>query len=72
MSENGWSEHKLYVTKELESQKKTNGEQWDEITNLKIEQTKLKIKAGVWGALGAAIPVILGLLIFLLRRLLLS
>lgn len=64
---NGWMEWKNYVVKELDTQKRTDEDQWEEITKLKVEQAVLKVKSGIWGAIGALIPIIVALLIYLVR-----
>lgn len=38
------------------------------ILKLSNENSELKVKAGIWGGLGAAIPVAIGLLIYLMNR----
>ena len=36
-------------------------------TNIRVDIGALKVKAGVWGALGGSIPVVIGLGLWLLR-----
>jgi len=65
---NGWSEYEKLVMSTLERY-----QTWLENINLKLEQvnteiTKLKIKAGVWGALAGMIPVAITILIYLLMK----
>jgi len=39
------------------------------ITSLKVDVAQLKIKAGIWGLIGGAIPVCTAILVWLLRSL---
>lgn len=63
---NGWNEWSKFVLKELE-RLNTCYERLDEkLDNMTNEITALKLKAGVWGALAGAIPVVVAILIWLL------
>ena len=42
---------------------------YEQVTQLRIDVAKLKIKAGIWGALSGAIPVLLGLSIWIIKTL---
>lgn len=77
--ENGWNEWSKFVLKELERQSDCIDEVNKSIARLthdmnkrfeevNIEIATLKVKAGLWGALGGAIPVALGLLIMFIKR----
>lgn len=66
--ENGWNEWSKFVLKELErlnhcyeNLNKTAG-------RIQTEIAMLKVKSGIWGAIGGAIPVMIGLVIWLLRE----
>lgn len=54
---NGWKEWSKYVLKELEriSDQQTKIEK--DIHNISIEIAMLKVKSGVWGLIGGALPV---------------
>lgn len=39
-----------------------------QIKNIEIQVATLNVKSGVWGAMGGAIPVAIGLLVWLLTR----
>ena len=39
-----------------------------QIKNIEIQVATLNVKAGVWGAMGGAIPVAVGLLVWLLTK----
>jgi len=80
---NGWDEWKRYVLGEL---KRVSDEQTDmrkenvaqhvailsSISDLKSDLSALKVKAGVWGLIGGAIPVSIGLLIWVFESVLRS
>jgi len=63
---NGWSKWGQHVLKELERQDKCIGELTEKINNLIVENALLKLKSGVWGAIGAAIPILIAIIIWLL------
>ena len=74
---NGWEEWGKYVLKALEAGDNSRAQLTKEIKELRLSlaamqadlaviRTELKIKAGVWGALGAAIPTIVILAVQLL------
>ena len=64
---NGWNEWSKYVLKELE-RLNTCYERLDEkLDKVNNDIITLKLKAGVWGALAGAIPVIVTILIWFLR-----
>ena len=65
---NGWNEYSRLVISEL---KRLSS--WCKIIDEKLAQSnieiaKLKVKAGFWGLLGGAIPVIIGIGVYLLTR----
>jgi len=71
---NGWQEWQKYVLKAIEKQDEKTGKIFDKIdevkvdvAGLKVDVSALKVKAGVWGLIGGAIPVIVGLGIWFLR-----
>ena len=65
---NGWHEWSRYVLKELERLNVNQEEMNEKITNILIEIGMLKVKAGVWGLVGGAIPVIGVGLIWLISK----
>lgn len=76
--DNGWREWSKHVLKELE---RLNAcyivldEQIDDkiddlkkcIGEIKLDIAKLKVKAGIWGAIGAAIPILITLAIMAIK-----
>jgi len=62
MSEN-FEEHALFIMKELERLGKAIDRLDEKMASLKFDIEALKIKSGLWGAAGAAIPVV-GLLLY--------
>jgi len=66
---NGWNEWSRHVLAELvrldqcykeirEDSEKRDKERVKEVVCLKTEMAALQVKAGLWGAVGAAIPII--------------
>lgn len=64
--ENGWGEWKRRVLFQLEEQGKEIHSMREQITELKMELTKLQIKAGVWGAVAGLLPGVSALVWYLL------
>jgi len=71
---NGWAEYRKLVLKELEDLHTTSDKIKDELNAIKNEQAKikeeiatLKVKSGVWGMMGGAIPVIIALVLWLMK-----
>jgi hypothetical protein len=60
---NGWGEWANYVLKELERQEEEDKSIKLCMTELKIKVAELNIKSGLWSAIGAAIPVLMLILI---------
>ncbi len=54
---NGWAEHSIYVRKELT--RLSDGQDCivQKINDLRVQVAMLKVKSGVWGAVGAMIPI---------------
>ena len=71
MYDNGWQEWSKHVLAELkrlsDSYDKLDSKFDEQFNKLSVEIAKLKVKAGVWGMLGGALPVVIGLLIWLLQ-----
>lgn len=69
---NGWEEWSKYVLKELERLNEAEEHIKKDISKIKISlatlETEMKLKAGIWGTIGAAIPIT----ILLVTRLLLE
>jgi hypothetical protein len=68
--DNGWREWSKYVLKELERLNSCIIDINEKasisvgcITTLKTEIAKLKVKSGIWGVIGGAIPVLILLII---------
>jgi hypothetical protein len=55
--ENGWDQYKLHVTAELKRMNACQRDMKNELSAIRIEIARLQAKAGMWGAVGAAIPV---------------
>jgi hypothetical protein len=67
----GWNEWSRHVLRELERINQQGEKLHDEVADLRqdlaVVRTELRLKAGIWGAIGAAIPVIVMLAIQLLK-----
>ena len=63
-----WSRHVLAELKRLSDKSDQLDRKLDDrLTQLAVEIAKLKVKASVWGMLGGALPVLIGLLVWLLE-----
>ena len=63
-----WSRHVLAELKRLsDNYDRLDSRIDDRFNELYVEIAKLKVKAGVWGMLGGALPVVIGLLVWLLQ-----
>tara|TARA_Y100000310_G_C20348592_1_gene653223 strand:- start:207 stop:419 length:213 start_codon:yes stop_codon:yes gene_type:complete len=58
---NGWNEWAKHVLQTGERHEERLEEIRKEMTRIRIEIGMLKIKAGIWGVLGGAIPVAIAL-----------
>ena len=67
--ENGWDQWAKFVLKELERLNVSYEALRKETSKIHAEVATLKVKAGLWGAAGAAIPVLLALAIQLMLML---
>ena len=65
---NGWNEYEKLVMAELDRLNAAVGCMSAEVTGIRVEIAMLKVKAGMWGAVGACIPVIMMLAIEFLRK----
>jgi Sec-independent protein secretion pathway component TatC len=63
-----WTEWRKHVLLELERHSKLYETMTKDIQAIRADIILLKMKAGLWGALAGAIPVILMILIYLLRE----
>ncbi len=59
---NGWREWSKYVLKELERNNADHDKILAKMTTIEGEIVALKVKAGMWGLMGGAIPVIVAML----------
>ncbi len=63
-----WAEWRRYVLMELERMNECYDSLKTEAVNLKVEIAMLKVKSGIWGAVGAAVPIIILLAIQFLTK----
>ncbi len=66
---NGWSVWGKHVLEELKRLNTAQAQIEKQVTRIHIEIATLKVKSGVWGLVGGAIPVMLGLTYMLLKNL---
>lgn len=59
---NGWNQHQIYVIKELERLNSNYELLSKEVQQVREDIATLKVKSGVWGAVGAAVTAVLFLL----------
>jgi hypothetical protein len=64
---NGWNSWGKHVLAQLEQNTKDHADIHAQLVKVQVEIATLKVKSGVWGAAGAAIPVIIGLGIWALK-----
>ena len=64
----GWDQWAVFVLKELERLNAHYEALRKEVGKIHTEIATLKVKAGLWGAMGAAIPVLLMLAVQLMQR----
>ena len=55
-AENGWSEYKRTILRQLEDLERENDKLREELTRTKIEVAMLNVKAGVFGLVGGLLP----------------
>jgi len=71
MPNDDWEKWSVFVLKELERLNDCYEESRKELTRIGNEittlKTEMKIKGGIWGAIGAMVPICVGLLIYLAR-----
>lgn len=65
---NGWTEYQRLVMSTLEAHEKKLEGIANALTDIKVELGMLKVKAGVWGLVGGAIPAIAAVLLVLLKH----
>ena len=64
-----WTKYSFYVLKQIETLVASDEDHEKRFNKINEDLVQLKIKAGVWGLLGGAIPVLIGIGVFFLRTL---
>jgi len=69
MAPNGddWPTWSKYVVEELKDNKKWHEKHSEKLTLVRIDIRELKLKCGVWGVVGGAIPVAIGFAVWFLK-----
>lgn len=68
--EDEFAEYKIWIEKTLERFENSLCEIKRDLTEIKSDISAIKVKAGMWGLIGSAIPVCIGLAVFLIKALL--
>lgn len=63
-----WKEHQIHVLAELKRLNECYYRLDARIVRIGIDLSNLKAKAGIWGLFGGAIPIIIGLGIWFLKK----
>ncbi len=64
---NGWSQWENHVLAELKRHNEWCNELADTQTQILVQLSALKVKAGIWGVIGGAVPVVIGLAIWFIK-----
>ena len=67
MEPNGWNEWSIYVLKELKRLNVNYEGLQKDVRSIHVEIATLKVKSGLWGAVGALVPVSVALAFMLLK-----
>jgi len=67
-NQNGWAKWSRYVLSELERQDKCINKIFEDLNKIRVQQAVLQVKSGIWGVIGASIPLLLGFILWLLRN----
>ena len=67
-NQNGWNEWSRHVLAELTRLNDGYENLGNSIQDIRVEIAMLKVKSGIWGAIGACIPVAIGLLMMYFKR----
>ncbi len=62
-----WNQWSKYVLKELERLNTCIEGQKDKLNRISIDIARLKVKSGMWGAIGGAIPICILLAVWLVK-----
>jgi len=65
---NGWNEYQKLVLHELHELNLKFDKNSQDIQNIREQVAKLKVKSGVWGAIGGMIPIIIALVLIFLSK----
>lgn len=61
MSDTNWATSEKLVMSKLDTLDTGFKELTEAVTRLRIEMEKMKLKSGIWGLIGSALPVVAGL-----------
>jgi len=66
--ENGFDSWKHHILKELERLSSSQEKVAKQMETLIVELAMLRVKSGVWGLIGGAIPVMVAIAMYLIER----
>ncbi len=64
---NGWNEWSKFVLNELQRLNVNYENLTSQVQRVQVQIATLKVKSGIWGVIGGSIPIMVGVLIWLLR-----
>lgn len=67
-STNGWTQWSNHVLKELDRLNEAAEATNKQLSDIRVEIAMLKVKSGLWGMAGAAVPVALALIVEFLKH----
>ena len=67
MEDDGWKEYQVYILEELKRLSECYNKLDARLIKVGNAIAGLKVKAGVWGLIAGAIPVLIGIILFLLK-----
>jgi hypothetical protein len=65
---NGWTTYQKLVLAQLEQHQQSLDKINDRLSEIRIEITELKVKAGIWGLVAGMIPVAIALIMQMLEK----
>lgn len=65
---NGWNEWSRHVLAELERLNGCYDGVSKQLSDIKVEIAMLKVKSGMWGAIGGCIPIVITILVYVLSK----
>jgi len=67
LNEDSWNKYQKLVLTKLEDHDHVLKDITSQLTDIRVDLGQLKVKSGIWGLLGGAIPAISAILFILLK-----